>query len=114
MKSSILRAGVVALACALGLSACGGGSGDLYLTGSVLNVTKDGLVLTDVKFERLPPGASRDRCPSGCDRVVVALTSVPAYALTTAPNGRPRHLQGHGDRAQKSRTDAPPRRRLSP
>jgi len=45
MKSSILRAGVVALACALGLSACGGGSGDLYLTGSVYNVTKDGLVL---------------------------------------------------------------------
>jgi len=47
MKSSILRAGVVALACALGLSACGGGSGDLYLTGSVSNVTKDGLVLTN-------------------------------------------------------------------
>jgi hypothetical protein len=45
MKSSILRAGVVALACALGLSACGGGSGDLYLTGTVSNVTKDGLVL---------------------------------------------------------------------
>jgi hypothetical protein len=47
MKSSILRAGVVALACALGLSACGGGSGDLYLQGSVYNVTKDGLVLTN-------------------------------------------------------------------
>jgi hypothetical protein len=47
MKSSILRAGVVALACALGLSACGGGSGDLYLTGAVYNVTKDGLVLTN-------------------------------------------------------------------
>jgi hypothetical protein len=45
MKSSILRAGVVALACALGLSACGGGKGDLNLTGSVYNVTKDGLVL---------------------------------------------------------------------
>jgi len=45
MKSSILRAGVVALACALGLSACGGGSGDLYLAGAVGGVTKDGLVL---------------------------------------------------------------------
>jgi hypothetical protein len=45
MKSSILRAGVVALACALGLSACGGGSGDQYLYGTVYNVTKDGLVL---------------------------------------------------------------------
>jgi hypothetical protein len=47
MKSSILRAGVVALACALGLSACGGGSGDLYLAGAVYNVTEDGLVLTN-------------------------------------------------------------------
>jgi hypothetical protein len=44
MKSSILRAGV-ALACALGLAACGGGSGDLPLTGSVIGVNKDGLVL---------------------------------------------------------------------
>jgi hypothetical protein len=44
MKSSILRAGF-ALACALGLSACGGGSGDLPLSGTVSNVTKDGLVL---------------------------------------------------------------------
>jgi hypothetical protein len=45
MKSSILRAGVVALACALGLSACGGGSGDLYLLGPVTGVSQDGLVL---------------------------------------------------------------------
>ena len=44
MKSSILRAGV-ALACALGLAACGGGDGDLPLNGAVYNVTKDGLVL---------------------------------------------------------------------
>lgn len=45
MKSSILRAGVVALACAVGLSACGGGDGDLNLYGALYNVTKDGLVL---------------------------------------------------------------------
>jgi hypothetical protein len=45
MKSSILRAGVVALACALGLSACGGGSGDLSLIGPVTGVSQDGLVL---------------------------------------------------------------------
>lgn len=45
MKSSTLRAGL-ALACALGLSACGGGSGDLYLTGTITGgVTQDGLVL---------------------------------------------------------------------
>lgn len=44
MKSSILRAGV-ALACALGLTACGGSSGDLPLYVTISGVTKDGLVL---------------------------------------------------------------------
>lgn len=46
MKSSILRAGV-ALACALGLAACGGGNGDLLLQGSISGITKDGLILTN-------------------------------------------------------------------
>ncbi|TQK06813.1 hypothetical protein [Herbaspirillum sp. SJZ107] len=56
MKSSILRAGV-ALACALGLAACGGGDGDLLLQGTIYSgvtadgrlaaLTKDGLVLTN-------------------------------------------------------------------
>jgi hypothetical protein len=45
MKSSILYAGAV-LACALGLSACGGGDGDLPLTVSIAGgVTKEGLTL---------------------------------------------------------------------
>jgi hypothetical protein len=61
MKSSILYAGAV-LACALGLSACGGGSGDLPLTVSVLGgVTKEGLVLrNDSNGEEIavPAGAS--------------------------------------------------------
>jgi hypothetical protein len=43
MKSTILRSGV-ALACALGLAACGGG-GDLQLSGQVVGVTEPGLVL---------------------------------------------------------------------
>jgi hypothetical protein len=43
MKSTILRSGV-ALACALGLAACGGG-GDLPLQGLVYGVTEPGLVL---------------------------------------------------------------------
>jgi hypothetical protein len=43
MKSTILRSGI-ALACALGLAACGGG-GDLPLTGQVQGVTEPGLVL---------------------------------------------------------------------
>jgi hypothetical protein len=47
MKSSILYAGAV-LACALGLSACGGGDGDLPLAVSIAGgVTKTGLVLVN-------------------------------------------------------------------
>jgi hypothetical protein len=47
MKSSILYAGA-ALACALGLSACGGGDGDLPLSVSIAGgVTKTGLVLVN-------------------------------------------------------------------
>ena len=59
MKSSTLRAGI-ALACALGLSACGGGSGDLYLGGSVSGVTQTGLVLTNNGGDDLavPAGAT--------------------------------------------------------
>lgn len=47
MKSSTLYAGA-ALACALGLSACGGGNGDLPLTVSIQGgVTKTGLTLVN-------------------------------------------------------------------
>lgn len=46
MIRSPLRAGI-ALACALSLSACGGGDGDLYLGGTAVGVTKPGLVLTN-------------------------------------------------------------------
>jgi hypothetical protein len=44
MKSSYLRA-ATALACALGLSACGGSGGSFQLGGYAYGVTKDGLVL---------------------------------------------------------------------
>ena len=46
MIRSPLRAGL-ALACALSLSACGGGDGDVYVGGSATGVTKAGLVLTN-------------------------------------------------------------------
>lgn len=45
MKKFYLRAGAAALACALGLSACGGSSGSLLLGGVIRGVTKDGLIL---------------------------------------------------------------------
>lgn len=44
MKSLYLRSGL-ALACALGLAACGGGDENIQLGGSVSGLTKDGLVL---------------------------------------------------------------------
>ncbi|HEX9172340.1 MAG TPA: hypothetical protein VF861_06740 [Telluria sp.] len=43
MKSSYLRAGV--LACAAALSACGGGGNDLVVGGTIYGLTKEGLVL---------------------------------------------------------------------
>ena len=46
MIRSPLRAGI-ALACALSLSACGGGDGDVYVGGTAFGVTKPGLVLTN-------------------------------------------------------------------
>jgi hypothetical protein len=46
MIRSPLRAGI-ALACALSLSACGGGDGDVYVSGTVLGNTKAGLVVTN-------------------------------------------------------------------
>ena len=46
MIRSPLRAGL-ALACALSLSACGGGDGDVYVGGTAFGVTKPGLVLTN-------------------------------------------------------------------
>lgn len=46
-------------------------------------------VVRDVRFERAPataPGCA----PYGCDRVVVELSKMPAYALSTSAAGRPR------------------------
>jgi type IV pilus assembly protein PilQ len=42
----------------------------------------------DVRFERLPVGSPR--CPLGCDRVVLGMTAVPSYALTTTEGGHVR------------------------
>ncbi|KQQ87200.1 hypothetical protein [Massilia sp. Leaf139] len=53
MIRSPLRAGI-ALACALSLSACGGGDGDVYVGGQAFGVTKAGLVLTNNGGDDLP------------------------------------------------------------
>lgn len=41
--------------------------------------------LTDVRFERAPAG-----CTTGCDRVIIATSAVPAYSLSTTAGGRVR------------------------
>jgi type IV pilus assembly protein PilQ len=47
----------------------------------------DHATVRDVRFERAP--ANAEGCaPRGCDRVVVELPSLPAYALSTTPEGR--------------------------
>jgi hypothetical protein len=58
MKSSYLRAGVVALACALGLAGCGGSSGQLELGGTASGVTKPSLVLQNNNGHDLTINAS--------------------------------------------------------
>jgi hypothetical protein len=59
MKISYLRAGVAALACVVGLAACGGGSsGQLLLGGTIIGVTKDGLILQNNKGPDYAPTAS--------------------------------------------------------
>jgi len=44
-------------------------------------------VVRDVRFERAP-GSTSACAPNGCDRVVVDLGSIPAYALSTSPSGQ--------------------------
>ncbi|HVH43673.1 MAG TPA: type IV pilus secretin PilQ [Labilithrix sp.] len=41
--------------------------------------------LVDVRYER-----AKSPCSSGCDRIVISTTDVPAYALSTSPSGRMR------------------------
>lgn len=93
MKSSYLRAGV-ALACALGLAACGGGSaGDIFLEGSVSGLTKDGLVLQNNGGSDLvvPAGATTFVFPTmiGTDTAYnVTIKSSPSNADCTILGGQ--------------------------
>jgi type IV pilus assembly protein PilQ len=45
----------------------------------------------EVRFERVAPGAgARDKCPNGCDRIIVDLSAIPSYALSATPSGHVR------------------------
>ncbi|MGJ7916452.1 hypothetical protein ACI48D_13380 [Massilia sp. LXY-6] len=97
MKSSTLYAGA-ALACALGLSACGGGSGDLPLTVSISGgVTKEGLVLRNEgngEEVTVPAGAASvqfKKYLSTDDEFNIVTKSVPSNVSTcTISNGKAR------------------------
>lgn len=97
MKSSTLYAGA-ALACALGLSACGGGSGDLPLTVAITGgVTKEGLVLinrSNGDEKAVPAGAASiqfDKFLTTDDEFDIATKSLPSnVSECTINNGKAR------------------------
>lgn len=81
MIRSPLRAGI-ALACALSLSACGGGDGELQIAGTATGVTKPGLVLTnnggsDLAVDQSGRFAFKDLVETD-ERYFVEVKSVPA------------------------------------
>lgn len=95
MKSLILRSSV-ALACALSLAACGGGSGNLLLGGSVVGLTKPGLELqnkTTGPALSVPAGSSifsfAELLRSDEDFEVLVKTQ-PQGAVCTVINGKGR------------------------
>ncbi len=94
MKSLTLRASV-ALACALSLAACGGGSGNLLLGGTVYNVTKDGLVLQNNGGPALavPGGSTSFAFPAllkNDEDYNVTIQSSPSNAVCTVVSGKGR------------------------
>ncbi len=88
MKSLFLRSGLT-LACALTLAACGGSGGNLALSGAVVGLTLDGLVLQNNGANDLvvPAGAQSFVFPTliGNDTSYnVTVKSSPAQAVCTA------------------------------
>lgn len=91
MKNLTLRCGA-ALACALGLAACGGGSGNLLLGGYVYGLTKSGLVLQNGTDEvTIPVGASSFAFPTllkSDTAFDIQVKTQPAAATCTITNGK--------------------------
>jgi hypothetical protein len=94
MKSLTLRSSV-ALACALSLAGCGGGSGNLLLSGSVFGLVKDGLVLQNNGGTPYPVPANSttfvfpDLLKNDVD-FNVTIQSSPSNAVCTVTNGKGR------------------------
>lgn len=94
MKSLILRSSV-ALACALTLAACGGGGGNLLLSGSVFGLTRDGLVLQNNGGDPyvISPAMGTFAFPQllkNDEDYNVTIQSSPASAVCTVTNGKGR------------------------
>ena len=94
MKNLILRSSV-ALACALSLAACGGGSGNLLLGGNVFGLVKDGLVLQNNGGTpyAVSAGSSTFAFPDllkNDQDFNVTIQSSPSNAVCTVVNGKGR------------------------
>lgn len=94
MKSLTLRSSV-ALACALTLAGCGGGSGNLLLSGTVFGLTRDGLVLQNNGGDPyvITPGTPTFAFPTllrNDEDYNVTVKSAPPSAVCTVANGKGR------------------------
>ena len=90
MKNVYLRS-MLAAACAATLAACGGSGGNLYLSGSVIGLTKTGLVLKNGNVElEVAAGESSFIFPElikSEDRYDIKISAQPKGATCTITNG---------------------------
>ena len=90
MKNLYLRS-MLAAACAVTLAACGGSGGNLYLSGQVSNLAKDGLILLN-DGERLSVPAGKTsfvftKLVKTDDRYDISIAQQPKGAVCTITNG---------------------------
>ena len=90
MKNLYLRS-MLAAACAVTLAACGGSGGNLYLSGQVSNLEKDGLILlNDGERLSVPAGQSQfvfTKLVKTDDRYDISIAQQPKGAVCTITNG---------------------------
>jgi len=90
MKNLYLRS-MLAAACAVTLAACGGSGGNLYLSGQVSNLAKDGLILlNDGERLSVPAGQSQfvfTKLIKTDDRYDISIAEQPKGAVCKITNG---------------------------
>ena len=90
MKNLYLRS-MLAAACAVTLAACGGSGGNLYLSGQVSNLAKEGLILlNDGERLSVPAGQSQfvfTKLVKTDDRYDISIAQQPKGAVCTIING---------------------------